>query len=97
METKKSEARWEKMMLAIERLTGKVDVMEKERILLRNQVEETGKTVSLLRLETMARDMDHHEDVEGGGNRRIPQNREGRIQGGKEESSGRQERDGEQL
>jgi hypothetical protein len=72
MEAKKSEACREKMMLAIERLTGKVDAMEEERILLHKQVEETGKTVSLLRLETMARDMDHHEEVEGGGNKRIP-------------------------
>ena len=88
MEAKQSEACWEKMMLAIEKLMGKVDAME-ERTLLRKQVEETGKAVSLLRLEAMARDMDHHEDVEGGGNRRIPQNREGRIQGGREESSGR--------
>jgi hypothetical protein len=66
-------------------------------MLLRKQVEETGKAVSLLWLEAMARDMDrsldNSEDV-GGGNRRIPQNRGGRTQGGREESSGRQERDG---
>lgn len=76
MKAKQREARWEKMMLAIEKLTGKVDAMEEERTLLRKQVEETGKAISLLRLEAMARDidrsMDNYEDVEGGGNRRIP-------------------------
>jgi hypothetical protein len=100
MEAKQSEACWEKMMLAIEKLMGKVDAME-ERTLLRKQVEETGKAVSLLRLEAMARDMDrsmdNYEDVEGGGNKRIPQNRGCRTQGGRGESSRRQERDGEQL
>lgn len=48
--------------------------MEEESMLLRKQVE-TGKTVYLLWLEAMARDMDrsldNSEDV-GGGNRRIP-------------------------
>jgi hypothetical protein len=59
------------MMLAIEKLTGKVEAMEEERTLLHKQMVETGKIVSLLRLEVMARDMDHYEDVEGAGHKRI--------------------------
>jgi hypothetical protein len=54
------------MMLAIEKLTGKVDAMEEERMLFCKQMEETGKVVSLLRLETMARDMDRYGNEEAG-------------------------------
>jgi hypothetical protein len=77
MEAKQAEARWEKMMLAIEKLTGKVDAMEEERTLFRKQMEETGKAVSLLRLEAMARDMDRYGKEEAGErDNRNSQNRE---------------------
>jgi hypothetical protein len=59
------------MMLAIEKLIGKVEAMEEERTLLHKQMEATGKTVSLLWLEAMARDMDHSEDVEGARHKNI--------------------------
>jgi hypothetical protein len=98
MEAKQAEARWEKMMLAIEKLTGKVDAMEEERTLFRKQMEETGKAVSLLRVEAMARDMDRYGN-EGAGERdsRNSQNRGERMHRGREESSGQLDRDGEQL
>jgi hypothetical protein len=66
MEAKQAEARWKEMMLAIEKLSGKVDNMEEERTLFRKQKEETGKAVSLLRLEAMARDMDRYGNEEVG-------------------------------
>jgi hypothetical protein len=66
MEAKQAEARWEKMMLAIEKLTGKVDAMEEERTLFCKQMEETWKAVSLLRVEAMARDMDRYGNEEAG-------------------------------
>jgi hypothetical protein len=71
MKAKQNEVRWEKKMLAIEKLIGKVEAMKEERTLLHKQMEKIGKTVSLLRLEVMARDMDHYEDVEGAGHKRI--------------------------
>jgi hypothetical protein len=61
------------MMLAIEKLIGKVDAMEEERTLLRKQMEEIGKVVSLLRMEGMTRDMDRYgnnSEEAGGRDRR---------------------------
>jgi hypothetical protein len=89
MEAKQAEARWEKMMLAIEKLTGKVDAMEEERTLFRKQMEETGKAVSLLRVEAMARDMDRYGNEEAGErDNKNSQNRGERMHRGREGSSG---------
>jgi hypothetical protein len=81
------------MMLAIEKLTGKVDAMEEERTLFRKQMEETRKAVSLLRVEA-----DRYGNEEAGErDNRNSQIRGQRMHKGREVSSGQLDRDGEQL
>jgi hypothetical protein len=64
----KGEERWEKMMMAVERLTDKMEAMEvgqkkvdEDRTLMARQLQETEKAVSLLQLELLAKELEGNE------------------------------------
>lgn len=64
----KGEERWERMLTAVERLTGKMEAMEvgqrkaeEDRALMARQLQETEQTVSRLRLELLAKDLEGNE------------------------------------
>jgi hypothetical protein len=64
----KGEECWERVMTAVERLTGKMEAMEvgqrkadEDRALMARQLQETEKVVSRLRLELLAKDLEGNE------------------------------------